>query len=42
MADAGMFRGQRVELVGGEIIEMAAQKDTHVVGVALAGKSPRR
>jgi Uma2 family endonuclease len=39
MADAGLFRGQRVELVGGEIVEMAAQKDTHVIGVSLAAKT---
>jgi Uma2 family endonuclease len=39
MADAGLFRGQRVELVGGEIVEMAAQKDPHVIGVSLASKA---
>ena len=39
MADMGFFLDKRVELVGGEIIEMAAQKDLHVIGVALAEKA---
>ncbi|HET6248649.1 MAG TPA: Uma2 family endonuclease [Tepidisphaeraceae bacterium] len=39
MADLGMFAGQRVELVGGEIVEMSAQKDTHVIAVALADEA---
>jgi Uma2 family endonuclease len=39
MADAGLFRGQRVELIGGDIVEMVAQKDTHVIGVSLAAKT---
>jgi Uma2 family endonuclease len=39
MADLGLFRDQRVELVGGEIVEMAAQKDTHVIGVSLTAKA---
>jgi Uma2 family endonuclease len=39
MADMGFFLDKRVELVGGEVIEMAAQKDLHVVGVALAEKA---
>jgi Uma2 family endonuclease len=39
MAEIGFFRDQRVELVGGEVIEMAAQKDTQVIGVSLAAKA---
>ena len=35
MADAGFFRGQRVELLRGEIIEMAPQRDVHVIAVSL-------
>src|SRR5690348_16142661 len=36
MAEIGLFKDKRVELVGGEIIEMAAQEDLHVVSVGLA------
>ena len=39
MADIGLFNDKRVELVGGEIIEMAAQKDLHVIGVELTSKA---
>ena len=39
MADIGFFLDKRVELVGGDIIEKPAQKDLHVVGVALAEKA---
>jgi Uma2 family endonuclease len=35
VADMGMFKGQRVELVEGEIRVMAAQKNAHVVAVSL-------
>ena len=38
LADLGLFRGQRVELLGGEVVEMAAQKDTHVISVSLTAK----
>ena len=33
MADLGWFQDQRVELIDGEIIEMPAQRNTHVVAV---------
>ncbi|HVS70426.1 MAG TPA: Uma2 family endonuclease [Phycisphaerae bacterium] len=36
MADAGYFEGKRVELINGEILDMAAQKNSHVLGVSLA------
>src|SRR5437764_5029866 len=39
MADLGLFRGQRVELLAGEVVQMAAQKDTHVIGVSLTAKA---
>jgi len=39
MADAGFFRDQRVELLRGEVIEMAPQRDTHVIAVALAAEA---
>src|SRR4051794_1777015 len=35
MADLGFFIDQRVELIDGEIIEMAPQKDPHSVGIGL-------
>ena len=42
MAELGLFRGQRVELVGGEIVQMPPQRDTHVVGVSLTAKAVGR
>lgn len=33
--EAGLFLGKRVQLIGGEIIEMAAQKNLHALGIAL-------
>ncbi len=39
MADAGFFRDQRVELLRGEVIQMAPQPDTHVIAVALAAEA---
>ena len=39
VADLGLFRGQRVELIGGEIVQMPPQRDTHVIGVSLAAKA---
>lgn len=39
MSDLGLFRGQRVELLGGEVVEMPAQKDTHVIAVSLTAKA---
>lgn len=41
MADLGFFQGQRVELIGGEIVEMAAQKDQHAFAVRLAAHALR-
>lgn len=35
MADAGLFDGQRVELVGGEVFVMAPQRDEHAQAVTL-------
>lgn len=32
----GFFRGRRVQLIGGEILEMASQKNFHVVAISLA------
>lgn len=39
MAEMGFFQDRRTELVAGEIIEMPAQKDTHVIGVSLCAKA---
>lgn len=39
MAESGMFRGQRVELVGGRAVTMSPQRDTHVIGVSLTAKA---
>ncbi|HVT82103.1 MAG TPA: Uma2 family endonuclease [Phycisphaerae bacterium] len=33
--DLGFFEGRRVELIEGEIVEMAPQKEPHVLGVSL-------
>ncbi|HEY8746397.1 MAG TPA: Uma2 family endonuclease [Tepidisphaeraceae bacterium] len=35
LADLGFFRGRRVELIGGRIIELAPQRDIHSAAVAL-------
>lgn len=35
MADLGMFEGQRVELIDGEVIYMAAQRDLHAFALRL-------
>ncbi|HJT77697.1 MAG TPA: Uma2 family endonuclease [Gemmataceae bacterium] len=35
LADMGLFQGRRVELIGGEILEMPAQKNFHAVGISL-------
>jgi Uma2 family endonuclease len=37
MLDLGWFSDQRVELIGGEVIEMAAQFDLHLASVTLTG-----
>jgi Uma2 family endonuclease len=36
LAEQGLFAGQRVELINGEIISMPAQKGSHVVAMELA------
>lgn len=36
MADLGMFQGQRVELIGGEVIQMPPQKNEHAIATGLA------
>lgn len=36
MADRGVFDGQRVELIGGEVIEMPAQRDQRASAIRLA------
>src|SRR5687768_9659325 len=41
MADIGFFQGQRVELIGGEVVEMAAQKDEHAFSVRLTAHALR-
>ena len=41
-ADLGWFGGQRVELIDGEVIEMAPQKDAHVSSVSLADYALRK
>lgn len=35
MADAGLFQNQRVELIEGEIIDMAPQHNPHYLGISL-------
>jgi Uma2 family endonuclease len=35
LSESGFFDGQRVELVGGEIFAMPAQKDRHIAGITL-------
>jgi len=39
MADMGMFEGRRVELIDGEIVEMAPQRDRHAAALSLTGKA---
>jgi Uma2 family endonuclease len=39
IADAGMFRNQRVELIEGEIIDMSPQNDPHAVAILLVQTS---
>jgi Uma2 family endonuclease len=38
---AGWFQGRRVQLIGGEIIEMPAQYDTHLAAITLTGDALR-
>src|SRR5467141_1401358 len=39
MADLGLFDGQRVELIDGEVIQMAPQMERHVVAIALVARA---
>ena len=39
MGEMGLFDGQRVELIDGEIIQMAPQKDVHSAVIGLAHKA---
>src|SRR3954468_9558284 len=39
MADLGLFQDQRVELIEGEIVEMAPQKDNHAGSVSLVHRA---
>src|SRR5881394_327447 len=42
MAELGMFDGQRVELIDGEVIQMAPQMERHVVAIAKVARALRR
>lgn len=39
MAEAGLFRDQRVELIGGEVVEMSPQGNPHYVALNLASRA---
>src|SRR5262245_4738824 len=41
-AELGWFSGQRVELIDGEVVEMAAQKDEHAMSLRLADHAARK
>ena len=41
-ADLGWFEGQRVELIEGEVIEIAPQKDAHAYAIRLAASALQR
>jgi Uma2 family endonuclease len=41
-ADLGWFEGQRVELIDGEVVKMAPQKNDHAHGVTLADYAAKR
>jgi Uma2 family endonuclease len=41
MLDLGWFQDKRVEMIGGEVIEMAAQLDLHLASVTLTGDALR-
>jgi Uma2 family endonuclease len=42
MADAGLFQDQRVELIEGEIIDMAPQNNPHMVAIGLTQRALTR
>src|SRR6202790_1779088 len=39
LLDLGMFDGQRVELIDGEIIQMPAQKNEHFIAITLTAEA---
>lgn len=39
LVDLGMFQNQRVELIDGEVLQIAAQKNLHAAGITLAAKA---
>jgi Uma2 family endonuclease len=41
MAEMGWFRGRRVELIEGEIVEMSPQHERHATGILLADRALR-
>jgi Uma2 family endonuclease len=41
MLDLGWFQDQRVELIGGEVVEIAAQLDLHLASITLTGDALR-
>lgn len=42
MADLGLFEGQRVELIAGEVVQMALQSNPHYVAIGLVQDALRR
>ena len=42
MAELGLFNGQRVELIDGEVIQMAPQMERHFVAITLTERALRR
>jgi Uma2 family endonuclease len=42
LLDEGHFEGKRVELLEGEIVQMAAQKNWHALGIALGERALQR
>jgi Uma2 family endonuclease len=39
MGEMGLFEGQRVELIEGEVVEMAPQKDVHAIATGLVRRA---
>jgi hypothetical protein len=39
LADLGFFRHQRVELIGGRIVQMAPQRDLHAIALGLGERA---
>ena len=42
MADAGLFRDRRVQLIDGEVLDMPPQGSTHFAGIYLAAEAMKR